>query len=160
VDAIEREELQTLIPHRGKMFLLGRVTEYDIKGSIRSEYKIESTCLFYDSKINGVPSWAGFEFMAQTVSALSGIRDRILGRKPRMGFILSVPSMRIEIPSFRLGSLLDIRMSECDSTEDIFTYDGEIYIEGTKVMEGRILVMEVKDEQQFLSQFKEEELNN
>jgi len=37
---IEKEELQTIIPHKGKMFLLSRVIEYDLAHGIRAEYDI------------------------------------------------------------------------------------------------------------------------
>jgi predicted hotdog family 3-hydroxylacyl-ACP dehydratase len=123
---IEKEELQTLIPHRGKMMLLSRVIEYDLEGSIRAEYDITEHCLFYDPATGGVPAWTGFEFMAQAISALSGIRDRERGQKPKIGFILGVSSMKIEIPFFAPGSPVEVRMNELDRTDMIYTYSGEV----------------------------------
>jgi len=143
---IEQEELQTLIPHRGKMMLLDRVIEYDIEHSIRAEYTITRNCLFYDSVLDGVPAWVGFEFMAQAISALTGIRKRAKGEKPKFGFILSIPSMRMEIPLFKNGSSVEIRVEETDCTDMIFTYEGEAFLEGRKVMEGKLMVMEASDD--------------
>ncbi len=143
---IEKEELLTLIPHKGKMMLLNRVIDYDIKHSIRSEYNITKSCLFYDPVLDGVPSWAGFEFMAQTISVLTGIRKREKGEKPTIGFILSIPSMRMEIPVFKNGDLLDIRAKETDCTDMIYTFEGAIFLRDKKVMEGSLMVMEVSDE--------------
>jgi predicted hotdog family 3-hydroxylacyl-ACP dehydratase len=142
-----KEELQTLIPHRGKMLLLDRIIEYDIEGSMRAEYDITKDCLFYDSTAGGVPAWAGFELMAQTISALAGIRSRERGETPKFGFIISIPFMQIEIPVFRLGSRVDIRVKEFDRTDLVYTFEGEIFLEDKKVMEGRIMVMEVSNEQ-------------
>ncbi len=144
---IEIDELKTLIPHKGKMMLLSRIIEYDTAGYIRSEFDITENCIFFDSSINGVPSYVGFEFMAQTISALSGIRDRVLGRKPKNGFILSVPSMKMEIPFFAEGSSADIRMKEHDRTGQVSTYAGEIFVKDKKVMEGKLMVMEIEDDQ-------------
>jgi predicted hotdog family 3-hydroxylacyl-ACP dehydratase len=143
---IEQEELQTLIPHKGKMLLLSRVIEYDIEHSIRAEYDVTRDCIFYDPAIEGVPSWAGFEFMAQAVSALTGIRSREKGEKPKMGFILSVPSMRMEIPLFKAGSSVEVRMNETDCTDMIYTFEGEAFLKDRKVMEGKLMVMEINDE--------------
>jgi len=143
---IEREELQTLIPHKGKMMLLDRVIEYDIEHNIRAEYTITRDCLFYDSVLDGVPTWVGFEFMAQAISALTGIRKRAKGEKPNFGFILSIPSMRMEIPLFKNGSLVEVRAEETDCTDMIFTFEGEAFLEGRKVMEGKLMVMEASDE--------------
>ena len=144
---IEKEELQTLIPHKGKMLLLSRVIEYDIDYGIRAEYDITEHCLFYDPAIDGVPSWAGFEIMAQAISVLSGIRGRERNEKPKMGCILSIQSMRMEIPLFKNGSTVEVRMKEIDCTDMIYTFKGEAFLKDRKVMEGKLMVMEFSDEQ-------------
>ena len=136
------------------MLLLSRIVEYDIEQSIRSEYDITEDCLFYDPAIGGVPAWAGFEFMAQSVSVLAGIRSREKGERPKIGFILSIPSMRIEIPFFRAGGTADIRVKENDCTDSIYIFDGEIFYENKKAMEGRLMAMEISEER-FKSLIKE-----
>jgi len=143
---IEQEELQTLIPHRGKMMLLNRVIEYDIEHSIRAEYTITRNCIFYDPVLDGVPAWVGFEFMAQALSALTGIRKRAKGEKPNFGFILSIPSMRMEIPLFKNDSVVEIHAKEIDCMDMIYTFEGKIFLENKQVMEGKLMVMEVSDE--------------
>jgi predicted hotdog family 3-hydroxylacyl-ACP dehydratase len=143
---IERDELETLIPHRGKMLLLSRVLEYGADHTIRAEYDITENCIFYDPAADGVPAWAAFEFMAQSISALSGIRSRDKGEKPKIGFILSVPSMRMEIPLFKTGSSVEVYLKETDCTDMIYSFDGEAFLEGRKVMEGKLMCVEVSDE--------------
>jgi predicted hotdog family 3-hydroxylacyl-ACP dehydratase len=143
---IEKEELKTLLPHEGKMMLLSRIIEYDIEHGIRAEYDITGDCLFYDPAAEGVPVWAGFEFMAQAISVLSGIRSREKGEKPKLGFILSIPSMRMEIQLFKPGCSVEVSVKELDCTDMIYTFEGAASIEGKKVMEGKLMVMEVSDE--------------
>jgi len=143
---IEQEELQTLIPHKGKMLLLNRVIDYNIEHSLRAEYNITENCIFYDPVLDGVPVWVGFEFIAQAISALTGIRKREKGEKPKVGFILSIPSMRMEIPFFKNGSLVEVRVKESYCTDMIYTYEGEVFLEDKKVMEGKMMVMEASDE--------------
>jgi len=143
---IEQEELQTFIPHQGKMRFLSRVIEYDIEHGMRAEYDITEKCLFYDPVLDGVPAWVGFECMAQAISVLSGIRSRERGEKPKLGFILSIPSMRIEIPLLQPGSSVEVRVKETDCTEMIYTFEGAAFADGVRVMEGKLMVMEVSDE--------------
>jgi predicted hotdog family 3-hydroxylacyl-ACP dehydratase len=143
---IEREELETIIPHKGKMLLLNRVIEYNDDHSLRAEYDITEDCIFYDPAVDGVPVWAAFEFMAQAVSALTGIKSREKGEKPKIGFILSIPSMRMEIPFFKNGSTVEVYVKETDCTDMIYTFDGAAFLEGRKVMEGNLMVIEVSDE--------------
>jgi predicted hotdog family 3-hydroxylacyl-ACP dehydratase len=139
---IEKEELQTLIPHKGKMMLLDRVIEYDIEHSIRAEYTITRNCLFYDPVLDGVPAWVGFEFIAQAISTFTGIRKRAKGEKPEMGFILSIPSMRMEIPLIKNDSMVEIHAKEIDCTDMIYTFEGKVLLENKKIMGGTLMVME------------------
>jgi predicted hotdog family 3-hydroxylacyl-ACP dehydratase len=144
---IEREELETIIPHRGKMLLISRVKEYNLKErNIWVESNIAEDCIFYDPAAGGVPSWVAFEFMAQAISALSGIRDRTLGIKPRIGFILGIPVMQMAIPVFKPGSRVEILVEEKDRMDLIYTFDGMAFLEGKKAVEGKLMVMEVNEE--------------
>ena len=144
---IEKEELLSVIPHRGKMLLLSRVKCYNLEErSIETEYDITSGCLFYDSKLNGVPAWAGFEFIAQSISAISGIIDREMGLKPKFGFILSVSSMKIEIPFFKTGSTAEIKTKQVERMDSVSIFHGEINLEGKKILEGKLTVKDIDDE--------------
>ena len=144
---MEKEELLSLIPHRGKMLLLSNVKEYNLSdSSLCAEYLVTEDCIFYDPSLGGVPAWAGFEFMAQAVTVLAGIRNREMGLKPNMGFILSIPSLKIEIPVFKPGQAVELYVKERDRTAMIFTFEGKAFWEGKKVMEGKLMVMEIAEE--------------
>ena len=144
---IDRDEVLTLIPHRGKMLLLSKVNSYDYKEMhLCAEYHVTPDCIFLDPAIGGVPSWAGFEFIAQAISVLSGIRYRELGIKPRLGFILSIPSMKMEIPFFKPGTCVELRVKLKDATDPIYTFAGEAFVEGKKAIEGKLMVMEINEE--------------
>ena len=61
---IDHDELINYLPHKGKMFLLSRVTQHDVeKHTITSEYDITKDCIFYEEEFDGVPTWAGFELL-------------------------------------------------------------------------------------------------
>lgn len=66
-----KESVCELVPHKGKMFLLDRVRNYDLKKhTITTEIDITRNNMFYEEDLGGVPVWVAFEFMAQSVSAL------------------------------------------------------------------------------------------
>jgi len=144
---IENEELLSIMPHRGKMLLLTKVNDYNLQEeSIEAEYHLTEDCLFYDPAASGVPAWVGFEFIAQTVSAYKGIKTRIRGEPTKIGFILGITQMRIGLSFFKSGSILVIKAQQYESMDPLFIYRGEIFIDGNKVLEGKLTVMEVDDE--------------
>jgi len=144
---IENEELLSIIPHRGRMLLLSRIINYNGEDkSIEAEFVIKEDCLFYDPEFSGVPAWAGFEFIAQAISAFVGIRD--MGKKIRkMGYILGISHMRIELPFFKTGSIIKIKANEVGGMDPVYVFDGQIIIDDKIVIEGKLTVMDVYDEQ-------------
>jgi predicted hotdog family 3-hydroxylacyl-ACP dehydratase len=151
VPPIGGKELLSLLPHKGKMFLISRVLDYSVQGrTLRSEYDITGDCLFYDPLIKGVPSWASFEFMAQAVSALSGLTGRFFGKPPLMGFILSVLSMETKTPVFRAGSVAQVRIAEEVKMDSVSTFRCRTDINGVVVAEAKLTVMDVEDPSPYL----------
>lgn len=89
-----RESVSELVPHKGKMLLLDRVQSYSIETvTITTEIDISRDSFFYEEELGGVPAWVAFEYMAQSISALSGIYGRSKGEKPKVGFIMSVSGL-------------------------------------------------------------------
>jgi len=143
---IEQEDVLSIIPHRGKMLLLSKVNEYNLNtGSIEAEYHLTEDCLFYDPAISGIPTWVGFELMAQAVSAFMGIKTRARGEPVKIGFILGVSQVQIGLPFLKAGSIIGIKAQEYENMDPLYIFKGEIFIEGNKVLEGKLTVMEVED---------------
>ena len=144
---IDKGELLSVVPHRGKMLLLSRVISYDLEEqSIEAEYHVTEDCLFYDPALGGVPAWVGFEFMAQSISALSGLRNREKGFPPQNGFVLAVSQLRMGLSFFETGSKITIRTREIDNMHPVYIFEGEILLDGKKVLGGKITVMEADNE--------------
>ena len=145
---IEKDEIVSFLPHRGRMLLLDKINSYNLEErTICAEYHITEECLFYDPAIKAVPAWVGFEFIAQTISALMGLWYRARGEEPKIGFILSISSMKMALPFFKTGSIVELRVKEGDCMNQVFTYEGEAFLEGRKVIEGKLMVMEANEEQ-------------
>ncbi|MDR0497659.1 MAG: 3-hydroxylacyl-ACP dehydratase [Treponema sp.] len=143
-------DLPSIVPHRGRMLLLSKITGYNLEErSLEAEFHITESCLFYDPAIGGVPSWVGFEFIAQAIAALSGIRERekcvpaalASSVKPRIGFILSVSKMQVFLPILKSGSTVVIKVKELDCMDMVYNFDGQIFLEGMKALEGTLAVM-------------------
>jgi predicted hotdog family 3-hydroxylacyl-ACP dehydratase len=147
---IERDELITILPHKGKMFLLSRITAYDtMKRSLSAEYDINEDCLFYDPALGGVPSWVSFEFMAQSIAGLSGLTSREKGEPPKMGCILSVSSMEIMKSVLKAGTTVRIDVQEDYAVDAVFTFNCTVTLEGDEpgkaAASAKLTVMDVDD---------------
>jgi len=144
---IENEELLSIVPHRERMLLLNGVKWYNLEErSVEAEYRITEDCLFYDPAADGVPAWVGFEFIAQAISALTGIYNRENGIPPRVGFVLGVSQVRMEIPFYKTGSVISIKAKQFERLDFLYIFKGEIFLDDKKVLEGKITVMDVDDE--------------
>lgn len=148
---IEHDDLIWMLPHKGKMFLLSRVTQHDSTNhTITSEYDITKDCIFYEEEYDGVPSWAGFEFMAQGISALTGITNTEKGRSPLPGFILSVMEFKSSVGFLKNGNTIQMKINEDfrDEENHIYRYICSLYAEkGDKepCVTAKISVMETED---------------
>jgi predicted hotdog family 3-hydroxylacyl-ACP dehydratase len=143
---IDRDELSTLLPHKGKMFLLSRITDYDIKKrTLTAEYDVSEDCIFYDSGLGGIPAWASFEFMAQCVSALSGLAGREHGEPPKPGFILSISALEVMVPVLKAGATVIINIVEDMRMDMVFTFDCTAFIGEEPAASVKLTVMDVED---------------
>ena len=136
----------SIIPHKGKMLLLSRIISYDLEEqTLYAEYDITENCIFYNPVIKGVPAWAGFEFLAQAIAALSGIRGHMSGEKPKIGYLLNVSSMQIDIHSFQAGNTVQINVKESGCMDQVYNFEGTIFLEGKKVLNGKLTVIEITE---------------
>ena len=136
----------SIVPHKGKMLLLSRIISYDLEEqTLSAEYDISENCIFYNPVIEGVPAWVGFEFLAQAISALSGLRGRMSGKEPKIGYILSVSSMQIDSHFFQAGKTVQINVKESGCMDQVYSFDGTVFLEGKKVLGGKLTVIETTE---------------
>jgi predicted hotdog family 3-hydroxylacyl-ACP dehydratase len=132
---LEGELLKSCVPHRGRMALLSRVVQYDFdRESLTAEVDIRESDLFFDAERGGVPSWVGFEYMAQSIAALSGIKRRTeLKKEPRIGFIMGVRNFRSAAAVFAAGRRLRVEVRQIFRDGDVVSYEGSIGENGTEL---------------------------
>ncbi|MEL7448023.1 MAG: 3-hydroxydecanoyl-ACP dehydratase, partial [Pseudomonadota bacterium] len=61
---------------------------------------------------NGVPSWVGIEYMAQTVAVLAGSQASDEGDGAPLGYLLGTRRYTCETPWFTDGTVLRVRCEE------------------------------------------------
>ena len=141
-----KESVSELVPHKGKMFLLDRVRDYDLNGnSITTEIDISRDNLFYEDELGGVPAWVAFEYMAQSVSALSGLQGRTKSEKPKVGFIMSVSGFNAYVPVFKQGETVVINVLEKTRNDNAVTFEGSATVNGTLAVTAKLNTVEVEN---------------
>lgn len=143
---IEKDELRELIPHRGKMFLIDKITSFDTVGwKISSETKITENFMFYDKELEGAPNYSLFEVAAQTVSALTGLYAKENNLPVKMGMILSVSGMKFDILSVKNGQTVTVQALRETQVGNVYSFVVSFYIDGNPHGEGKITVMEASE---------------
>jgi predicted hotdog family 3-hydroxylacyl-ACP dehydratase len=141
-----KEIVSELVPHKGKMFLLNRVQCYSLETiSITTEIDITREDLFYEEDLGGVPAWVAFEYMAQSISALSGIYGRSRGEKPKVGFIMSVNSFKANLPVFKVGETVVVTVRQTIRMDMAVTFDGTAKVGETLAVTATLNTVEVED---------------
>ena len=128
-----KDLVSELVPHKGKMLLLDRVRDYDLKeNSITTEIDIARDNMFYED-------------MAQSVSALSGICGRAKGEKPKTGFIMSVSGFKADVPVFKEGETVVVNVLENIRMDKAVTFEGSATVNGTLAVTAKLNTVEVDD---------------
>lgn len=141
-----KEIVSELVPHKGKMFLLNRVQSYSLETiCITTEIDITRDDLFYEDALGGVPAWVAFEYMAQSISALSGIYGRSRGEKPKVGFIMSVNSFKANVPVFKVGETVVVTVHQTIRMDMAVTFDGTAKVGETLAVTATLNTVEVED---------------
>ena len=98
-----------------------------------------------DKDLGGIPIWIGFEYMAQSISALSGLYGKTKGQEPKIGFIMSVNNFTANKPLFPENSIAKIFVKQTMRMDNVVTFDGNISLDGNIVATAVINTIEMDD---------------
>ena len=85
--------LEKILPHNPPMILIDTLDEVCIdEGYVCSSVTISDDKIFYDSTIDGMDSFVGIEFMAQTIGCFSYFKYK--KDEPKIGFLLGTRSYK------------------------------------------------------------------
>ena len=126
--------LSVLLPQAEPMILLSGYEEPAGEDSVVAVVDVGQTSPFYEQALGGVPSCVAFEYMAQTMALLVGLRDRRRGQKPRIGFVLGSRKLETRLPFFRDGERYRISATCTYEDESFGSFDCEIEDNGGTVV--------------------------
>lgn len=144
--------VEELLPHRGTMLLLDRITEFAGQ-SLVAECSPRSHTWYADDS-GAMPAWIGVELMAQAIAAHVALTKRQSGLPQKMGALLGTRRYQVT-PSvggrFSGGSLLQIRVQETFRDESgLAAYDCAIERSGESLVSSTLKVYEPDDFGSFL----------
>lgn len=97
-----------LVLHRPPLLLLDGIQEATEEKCI-ARVRVDPAAWYAESD-GSMPGWFGIELMAQTITAYSGSRKRLLGIPPRIGFNLGTRNYESWMPRFPAGEILEVEI--------------------------------------------------
>ena len=127
---VEFEDLPQILPHRDPMILIDRVLE---KGEeyLLAEVDLGKQSLFMEQS-GLVPSYVGFEYMAQAISALIGMRALENNRPVKLGFLLGTRKYKTDIDYFPKNERIRVRVDISLFDDEFGVFDCTIVSENNK----------------------------
>lgn len=140
---MDRYTVEDLIPHRGKMKLIDKIVDVNpTDRSLTSQVIVTDQDTFFDHSLGGVPAYVSFEYMAQSISALSAITDK--RRVPKPGIILSVSKLSCTKDIFAESTEILIQVKESYAVGELFTFDCIASVRGETIVSCTLMVMEIE----------------
>lgn len=141
--------IRELIPHSEPMILIDGLVEAT-SDFARSTVTIREDSMFFNTA-GGVPAWVGIEYMAQTVSALAGVKAKRHGLPVKMGFLLGARRYETTLDAFPLGMTLEIHVrQELEEFNGLSVFNCSISA-GEPVAWCRLNVYQPQDPEQFMA---------
>lgn len=138
MDPKEAIQAENLIPHRGRMKLIERITIPD-QGRIDAETMVTDTWpLCRDGRVDSIVC---IEVIAQAAAALSTAR-RGEGALPRLGFLVGIKEARLLASSIPVGTPLSARIEVLYRVGDYAVCRGEVSSSAELLCTAEIQVME------------------
>ncbi|MED5525553.1 MAG: 3-hydroxylacyl-ACP dehydratase [Pseudomonadota bacterium] len=103
------------LAHRAPMLLIDEVLDVG-HDFARCRVGISPDCLFADAQ--GVGSWVGIEFMAQTIAVYAGWLAEQASEPVKMGFLLGTRRFESDFPRFAFGEVLEVSVSKSFAQEN------------------------------------------
>ncbi|MFT4927637.1 MAG: putative hotdog family 3-hydroxylacyl-ACP dehydratase [Phenylobacterium sp.] len=102
--------IEQVLPHSAPMILLDELLDYGEDWGLCA-VNIGPASLFYDSAQQGVPSYIGIEYMAQTIAAFAGADALNNQQSVEVGFLLGSRKYQPTATLFNNGSQLHVHVS-------------------------------------------------
>ncbi|MBU2871628.1 hotdog family protein [Colwellia sp. E2M01] len=144
--------IEQLLPHRAPMILLDSLESF-CENTATCSHLITEQSLLFDSNLQGVPSYVGIEYMAQSIAAYANANELVNNRSVQIGFLVSSRKFKCDYSVFPLGMALTINVKKLYKDESgLSAFDCEIYNNDTEIASARINVFQPENPSQFLAE--------
>lgn len=99
--------IEQVVPHDAPMILIDQLVEYSDESATCS-VTITPQSPFYNEQIEGVPSYIGVEYMAQSIAAYAGALANDINEAVKIGFLIGTRKYKTHQTMFCKNSILTI----------------------------------------------------
>jgi predicted hotdog family 3-hydroxylacyl-ACP dehydratase len=145
--------IEDILPHKAPMILIDSLIEYETNTAC-CQVNITTQSPFYETKQQGVPSYIGCEYMAQSIAAFAGAQALDNNDTVSIGFLLGSRKYKTFVPYFPLGKTLQITIKELYAEDSgLRVYECEIADTDTNLLaQANINVFQPNDPEAFIEQ--------
>lgn len=143
--------IEQVLPHEQPMILLDQLVSFS-KNNALCCCTITEQSLFFDASLQGVASYVGIEYMAQSIAAYANANELSHNRTVEVGFLVSSRKYQCEFSVFKLGMVLMINVEKIYRDESgLSAFDCNIFTNEQQIASARINVFQPKNPKQFLA---------
>lgn len=144
--------IEQVLPHDHPMILLDSLVEYDDNSATCCQLITEQSLLF-DTALQGIPSYVGIEYMAQSIAAYANANELVNNRPVEIGFLVSTRKYKCDYSIFKLGMALQIKVKLLYKDESgLSAFDCAIFINEQEVASARVNVFQPENPAEFLAE--------
>ena len=122
--------IEELLPHRSPMIFISAVDSVDLDGGhLVARFEVKESDIAYQHELNGIPTYASLEYMAQAIGCFVGIYDRTHhpDKEPGVGFVLGTRKLSVKNPVFHVGQTYFVDIKLLFFEESIASFECIIY---------------------------------
>jgi len=144
--------IEQVLPHEHPMILLDELTDFS-DDKANCSHIITEQSLFFDPTLNGVPSYVGIEYMAQSIAAYANANELANDRSVEIGFLVSSRKYKCDYSVFKLNMALQIRVTQLYKDESgLSAFDCAIFSNEKEIASARINVFQPENPTKFLAE--------
>lgn len=144
--------IEQVLPHEHPMILLDQLISF-AENNASCCCTITEQSLFFDASLQGVPSYVGIEYMAQSIAAYANANELSHNRDVEVGFLVSSRKYKCEFPIFEQGMVLTINVEKIYKDESgLSAFDCNIFTNDQQIASARINVYQPENPKQFLAE--------
>jgi len=138
-------KIEDLVAHKPPMILLDTVLDWQ-SNFIRTDLTIRANSPFFCDGC--VPSYVAIEYMAQTVAAYSGLKNKEKGNPIRLGFLLGTRQLKLVDTVFERNQYLIVEASSLYDDGEMGAFECRVLRDEQNVAEAVLNVYQPSNDDQ------------